>query len=115
MIKFWDFVEFLNMQQLGAPDTIVRNYSVETKYNRAPIHPSLKDDFVRLGLARLGLNPGNTNGKAQFGEVLAALRSKGCTLNETIIMAYLAHWFNYDRIKCGELKRWPKRDIVKAP
>lgn len=112
MRYFWDFVEFINMKALNSPDTIARNYLIECKYNASTIYPDLKDDFVRCGLARLGLSPGNTNGVAALKELMAALNSYGCTLDEVFIIAYLGQFYNWHRLKCGELKRWPKRKVL---
>lgn len=109
MKNFWDFVDFIVMMELKQPDSIVRNYTIECKYNREIIRPNLSDDFVRLGMARLGFTPINGSGMQEFKEILAALRGIKCYVHEIFIMAYLAQFYNYHRIKTGELKTWPKR------
>ena len=115
MTKFWDFVEFMLIRELKQEDVIIRNYMIECSYDKRLIHPHLRGDFTRLGLQRLGFEVRGNSAASAFGEVIAALRSKGCMVNEHILMGHIAHWYNYDRIKCGELKRWPKRDKVAIP
>lgn len=110
MKYFWDFVEYMIARELRQDDTIVRNYLVECDYLGTPITGVTSDCvFLRLALIRMGFKGSTSSVGVDLSEVLAALRSKGLTMHEYKIMEHLAHWYNYDRIKKGELKRWPKR------
>ena len=110
MRYFWDFVEFITMRELGPPDAIARNYLIECDNCRKPFAPTLRDDFVRLGLHRMGFEV-RGNAIAAFSELLSALRAKGLALNEVFILAYVGQFYNYHRIKTGEIKKWPKRSL----
>lgn len=114
MTRFWEFCDFLIMRELDTPDAIIRNYAIDQTRNAQPIAPiSINNDFVRLGLKRVGLPVTNNTAFTCFSELLAALRAKGCYLNEIIVMGYLAQFYNYHRIKNGELKQWPKRPFIR--
>lgn len=109
MRYFWDFVDFIVMMELKTLDTIARNYAIECTYAGKAISPVLTNDFVRMGLSRMGLLVRNDTVHTAFGDVVAALRGINCHLNEVFIAAYLGQFYNYHRLKTGELKTWKLR------
>lgn len=109
MTYFWDFVEFIIMQELKQPDAIMRNYTIECDRTGKRIQPSLRNDFVRLGMHRLGLEVRRGTAHTAWSELLAALRGVNCHVDEVFIMAYIAEFYNWHRIKKGELNTWKKR------
>lgn len=102
------------MMELKQHDSIVRNYTIETDRRRHAIQPNLRNDFVRLGMRRVGLEVTNATAHTSWSELLAALRGVGCQVHEVFIMAYVAQFYNYHRIKKGELQKWPKRLTPKS-
>lgn len=115
MKYFWDFVEYVIMRELGHNDSIVRNYLIECDYASGRIVPSTESMYVRLALKRMGLT-GNTGlVNQEYGEVKAALAAKGYIPHDFALLAHLGAWYNYHRIKLGELQRWPKRANTGAP
>ncbi len=103
-----DFVDFIIMKELKQPDSIERNYLIECKYNKEIIRPSLSDDFVRLGMHRLGYDM-NNSGLQALKAIQANLNSMGYSRPDIMIMAYCAQFYNWHRIKLGDVKKWPKR------
>lgn len=106
-----DFVDFINMKESKQPDAIERNYLIECKYNKTIIRPSLDDDFVRCGIGRLGYEL-KGDGTEALKALQADLRLLSINIVDIFVIAYCAQFYNWHRIKLGELSRWPKRPTL---
>lgn len=96
------------MRIMGHTDAVLRNYAIDCYRDGKPMPnpPAITDDLVRLGLHRAGLESGK---KASMGLVEAQQRlAVDFKLPPSALVAIrLAEWYNWDRIRTGELRTWP--------
>lgn len=109
MKNFWDFLAFVIMRELDQPDSIVRNYLIECDYAGNPIVPSSDSMFVRLGLGTLGFKGSSSSVHTDISDLLAVLRDKKYVVPTWRVLGFVAEFYNYHRIKTGEVRKWPKR------
>ena len=92
------FLDFVKMREAGEDDATYRAYKLGCYL---PNH--------QRAVKRMGIEAGNLADAALVPLVQIHLMGYGHRISLKSIDTYIHEWYDYDRIVCGQLHRFPKR------
>lgn len=103
MSRWRSFVDFWIMRELGQADAVFRNYNIMWGSGRANNGPSLWRPLKRIGIFPKHVDEAPNH----IPEVAVRLEAIGLTRPDYgAIDVRLRGWYNWDRIREGEVMKW---------
>lgn len=101
------FMEYVVMLELGQSDAVYRNYDLEH------LNGSKPGQVLDRAFARMGFDQKNTARPFVLPAIRAHMRNCGYnpTHTDEVLSALVRAWYNWDRIRSGDLQQWPLRAI----
>lgn len=101
------FLEFCTMLELGQTDSVYRNYDVGN------LNGSKPGMLIDRAFARMGFDQKNTARPFVLPMVQTRLRDYGFNPPDLETLGELVRsWYNWDRIRKGDLQRFPFRSVT---
>lgn len=99
------FVEYVTMVELGQSDSVYRNYDLDN------LNGSKPGVLLDRAFARMGFDQPNTARPFVLPAIAQRLRNMGYTppADMDALAALARQWYHWDRIRRGELHRFPMR------
>jgi len=105
-VTWRSFMEFVTMLDLGQTDAIYRNYDIGN------LNGSKPGVVLDRAYARMGFDQPNTPRPFVLPSIRAHMFNMGYQApNDDELAALVRQWYNWDRIRKGDLIKWPMREV----
>lgn len=95
------FIDYWLMSEMNTPDAIMRNYALAR--SRPKDHTAVS---VCLAVKRLSFKGTQRTVYEDVKEIQARLQNMGAEAYWPLLLRRLVEWYNWDRIRKGELQQW---------
>lgn len=97
------FMEYVVMRELGQADAVERNYDLSN------LNGSKPGQVLDRAFARMGFDQKNTARPFVLPAIRARMQNMGfrATQPDETLALLVRQWYNWDRIRTGDLMRWP--------
>lgn len=105
------FMDYVLMRELGQADAIVRNYDLRN------LNGSKPGIIIDRAFARMGFDQPRTARPLIVPTIAAYLINMGyqrCLTRDELEWR-IREWYNWDRIRKGEIRQWPLKTVQDNP